>query len=53
MELKSVEKAESNQVTLEIAVDAQTFLDAVEKAYRKNAGKISVPGFRKGKAPKK
>jgi trigger factor len=53
MELKSVEKTEKNNVTLEIAVDSQTFQNAVEKAYKKNVGKISVPGFRKGKAPRK
>lgn len=53
MELKSVERTEKNSVTLEIAVDAKAFQDAIEKAYKKNVGKIAVPGFRKGKAPKK
>ena len=37
---------------MEIVVDAETFEKAVQAAYRKNVGKINVPGFRKGKAPR-
>lgn len=37
---------------LEIAVPAEQFKAAVDKAYKKNAPKITVPGFRKGKAPR-
>lgn len=49
----SVEKIEKNQVKLTIEVDAQDFEKSVEKAYHKNKRKIAVPGFRKGKAPRK
>ena len=41
-----------NQVEFSIAVDAAAFNEAIEKAYRKNVKSISLPGFRKGKAPK-
>ncbi len=52
MSLKQATKVETNRVELEIEVDAATFEAAVQKAYRKNIGKIQVPGFRKGKAPR-
>ena len=48
-----VEKLEKNMAKLTIEVDAQEFSRAVENAYQKNKGKISVPGFRKGKVPRK
>ncbi len=41
-----------NQVEFSIAVDAAKFNEAIDKAYRKNVKSISLPGFRKGKAPK-
>ncbi|MDP4117986.1 MAG: trigger factor [Bacillota bacterium] len=44
---------EHNEVILEITVDAAKFEDALEKSYRKNIKQISLPGFRKGKAPRK
>ena len=53
MQLKGIEKKENNQVELSISVDQETFEKALEKSYRKNVGKMSVPGFRKGKAPRK
>ena len=53
MQLKNMEKTEKNTVVLEIAVEKEAFEDAMNQAYRKNVGKISVPGFRKGKAPRK
>lgn len=53
MSLKNVENPEKNLAVLEISVDKETFDAACEKAYRKNVGKIMIPGFRKGKAPKK
>lgn len=53
MNVKSAEKKENSTVELVIEVSAETFDAAVEKAYRKNKGSISVPGFRKGKAPRK
>lgn len=53
MNVKSAEKKENSTVELVIEVPAEEFDAAVEKAYRKNKGSISVPGFRKGKAPRK
>ena len=52
MNVKSAEKKENSTVELVIEVSAEAFDAAVEKAYRKNKGNISVPGFRKGKAPR-
>ncbi len=48
-----VEKIEKNKLKLEIEVEAEKFEEALQKAYQKNAKKFSIPGFRKGKAPKK
>ena len=53
MSLKKMETIEVNRVELEISVDAETFKNACMKAYKKNVAKFAVPGFRKGKAPKK
>ena len=53
MKLNKVEKEEKSIVSLEIAVDKAAFDAACEKAYHKNVSKINVPGFRKGKAPRK
>lgn len=52
MSLKSSEKTGTNEVTIELTIDAKTFADAVNKAFNKNKNKITVPGFRKGKVPK-
>ena len=46
-------KKEGNVVTLKITVDYDKFNGAVEKAYKKTRGRYSIPGFRKGKAPRK
>ena len=48
-----VEKLEKNMAKLTIEVSAEDFEAALQKAYLKNKGKISIPGFRKGKAPRK
>jgi len=48
-----VEKLEKNMTKLTIEVDAAELDKAIESAYQKNKGKISIPGFRKGKAPRK
>lgn len=48
----SVEKLEHNMAKLTIEVSVEDFDKAVEKAYQKQKGKISIPGFRKGKAPR-
>lgn len=51
--LKETKKANTNRYTLEITIDGEKFREAINEAYRKNCKKISVPGFRKGKAPQK
>ena len=48
-----VENLEKNMAKLTIETSAEEFEAAVEKAYQKNKGKLSVQGFRKGKAPRK
>lgn len=48
-----VEKLEGNMAKLTIEVSAEDFEAAVEKAYQKSKNKINIPGFRKGKAPRK
>ena len=47
-----VEKLEKNMAKLTIEVSAEDMEKAVEKAYQKNKGQISIPGFRKGKVPR-
>ncbi len=49
----TVEKRTGNKVKISFSVPAADFETAVEKAYLKNRGRINVPGFRKGKAPRK
>ena len=51
MSLK-VEKLEHNMVKLTIEVSAEEFEKAMQNSYNKNKGKINIPGFRKGKAPR-
>ena len=53
MSVKNCEKREKSTVELTVEVSAADFEAAVEKAYRKQRGKISMPGFRPGKAPRK
>ena len=53
MNVKSVEKQEKSIVELVIEVSGEEFEAAIEKVYKKQRSKISVPGFRKGKAPRK
>lgn len=48
-----VEKLENNMARLTIEVAAEELEKAIESAYQKNKGKISLPGFRKGKAPRR
>ena len=52
MSLIKAEKAEKSAMLLEFSVDKETFDKAVSKVYRQQVGKINVPGFRKGKAPR-
>ncbi|MBR1930440.1 MAG: trigger factor [Lachnospiraceae bacterium] len=48
-----VEKLEKNMAKLTIEVSAKELEKALEGAYQKNKNRISLPGFRKGKAPRK
>lgn len=52
MGLKSSKKINANRYELEIEVSSDKFNEAIDKAYKKQVHKISIPGFRKGKAPK-
>ena len=52
MILKNVEKKENNTAAFVVESDAAEFEKAVNDAYRKNRSSISIPGFRKGKAPR-
>ncbi len=49
----NVEKLENSMVKLTIEVDEAKFEEGIQKAYIKNRSKISVPGFRKGRVPRK
>lgn len=53
MSLKSTNKVETNIYELEVDATAEEFENAVQAAYQKAKNKINVPGFRKGKAPRK
>jgi trigger factor len=47
------EKIENNQVVLKIEVPTEEVTKAIDKAYHKLANQVNIPGFRKGKAPRK
>ena len=49
----TIEKLSGNKVKIAFKVPAADFEQAIEKAYIKLRGQIAVPGFRKGKAPRK
>lgn len=48
-----IEKLEKNMAKLTIEASAEELDKAIEAAYKKNKNSISIPGFRKGKAPRK
>lgn len=52
MSLKSSKELKANRYELEVEVSAEDFEKAIEKAFKKQAKNITVPGFRKGKAPR-
>lgn len=52
MSLKSSKKIKTNRYELEVEVGAKEFEKAVNNSFKKNIKKISIPGFRKGKAPR-
>ena len=49
----TIEKLSSNKVKLHFVVEPELFETGMQAAYKKNVGKINVPGFRRGKAPRK
>lgn len=53
MELKNTEKHEHSVVALTIEITKAEFEAAKDKAFKKTGKNITVPGFRKGKAPRK
>jgi len=53
MKIKSCEPLEKSTVALTVEVDAADFEAAIETAYKKERGKLKIPGFRPGKAPRK
>lgn len=52
MSLKSSNQVATNRYQLEIELPGDVFEKAVEQVYRKENKKITIPGFRKGKAPR-
>ena len=53
MEVKSIEKKEKNSADVTVSVSPEEFEAALVKVYNKNKKSIQIPGFRKGKAPRK
>ena len=51
MQLKGIEKKEKNQVELTIEVGKEEFEKAMEQAYRKNVGRMSVPASARARLP--
>lgn len=50
--MSTVKELEKNKVQVEFEISAEAVKNAKVEAYNKNKGKFSVPGFRKGHAPK-
>jgi trigger factor len=46
------EKLEGNQGVLTVEVDAETFSNALDEAFKKVSKQVNIPGFRKGKVPR-
>ena len=53
MKVLKNEARENSKVYLEIEIEQEAFEAAIEKSYKKNVKHINIPGFRKGKAPRK
>ncbi|WP_296970783.1 trigger factor [Tepidanaerobacter sp. EBM-38] len=49
----NLEKIEKNTAYLNFEVDAEQLEKAIQQAYKKNAKRFAIPGFRRGKAPRK
>ena len=52
MSLKASNKVDTNRWELEVEVGAEQFEDAIARVFKREAKKIQIPGFRKGKAPR-
>ncbi len=52
MNLKATNKTETNKYELEIEISAEDFNKAIDEVFKTEGKKITIPGFRKGKAPK-
>ena len=52
MALQNAKKTKANTYEVEIKLEKEAFDAEVNKAYKRNVGKMNVPGFRRGKAPK-
>lgn len=52
MTVKNVEKKENSTVIFQVEIDKDAFENAIDKAYKRLKNQLSVPGFRKGKAPR-
>jgi trigger factor len=50
--MAKVENVDKNVVQLEIEVDEEKFEEGMQTAFKKNSHRFSIPGFRKGKAPR-
>ena len=48
-----LEKKENNKVSFKFELEADEFERALQETYNKNRGRFNIPGFRKGKAPRK
>lgn len=53
MALKSSAKVETNRYELVIEIDGETFMRAVDAVFKRQVKNITLPGFRKGKAPRR
>ena len=52
MIISNVENKENKTAEVKVEIDSAEFESAVNAAYKKNKNSISIPGFRKGKAPR-
>ena len=53
MEVKSIEKREKSTAAITVEVSPEEFEKAIDEVYKKNKNSITIPGFRKGKAPRR
>ncbi|MBV9119875.1 MAG: trigger factor family protein, partial [Chloroflexi bacterium] len=48
-----VERSEKSQVTLKVEVEPERLRKATDRAYQRLVQRVNIPGFRRGKAPRK